>query len=81
MEGWRSGKKLPFKRTTVCNIVSLELDNNSPARSDRKDFVFSNSFAGKFCPLKDLGTIIKTRRVHDITYILVGVSLEILLLS
>ena len=48
----------------IISLKDLEF-NNSLAGSGPKDFVLSNSFAGKFwlSPRKDLGTIIKTQRV------------------
>ena len=48
----------------IISLKDLEC-NNSLAGSDPKDFVLSNSFARKFwlSPRKDLGTIIRTRRV------------------
>ena len=47
----------------IISLKDLEC-NNSLAGSDPKDFVLSNSFAGKFwpSPRKDRGTIIKTRK-------------------
>ena len=47
----------------IISLKDLEF-NNSLAGSGPKDFVLSNSFAGFWLsPRKDLGTIIKTRRV------------------
>ena len=54
----------------IISLKDLEF-NNSLAGSGPKDFVLSNSFAGKFwlSPRKDLGTIIRTRRVPILTNI------------
>ena len=50
------------------HIISLKRSSvNSPAGSNPKDFVLSNSFKGEFLlsPRKDRGTTTKTRRLHS----------------